>query len=193
MSAPPSLTASEKRRRTRGPAPLTVSRPTLLDHGSDAEFRKLVHGLLAFSSRLESVRAGFARLIGLTPIQYTILISIAHLEPNGDVSVNMLADHLQLSGAFITIETGKLLKQGLLTKQPDRADRRRVSLRTTAQASRLLGSLAPTQVAVNDVLFEFLDGPMFRQIVASLDKMAASGERALSLLNYVFENQERVQ
>src|ERR1043166_1533407 len=99
-------------RKPRKPAPLTVSRPELLDRGSDAEFRKFVHGLLAFASRLETVRAGFARLVGLTPIQYTILISVAHLEAAGDVSVNMLADHLQLSGAFITIETGKLLRQG---------------------------------------------------------------------------------
>jgi DNA-binding MarR family transcriptional regulator len=179
-------------RRARKPAPLTVSRPELLDRGSDAEFRKFVHGLLAFASRLESVRAGFARLVGLTPIQYTVLISVAHLETSGDVSVNMLADHLQLSGAFITIETGKLLKQGLLTKDPDPADRRRVSLRTTAKARSLLGSLAPTQVAVNDLLFEFIDGPMFRQLTGLLDSMGACGERALALLNYVLENQERV-
>lgn len=176
----------------RKAAPLTASRPALLDRGSDSEFRKLVHGLLAFASRLETVRAGFARLVGLSPIQYTILISVAHLETGGDVSVNMLADHLKLSGAFITIETGKLLKQGLLTKNPDRTDRRRVSLRSTAQARRLLASLAPTQVAVNDVLFEFLDGPMFRQIVPLLGKMGACGERALALLNYAVEDQERV-
>jgi DNA-binding MarR family transcriptional regulator len=164
----------------------------LLDRGSDAEFRKLVHGLLAFANRLETVRAGFARLVGLTPIQYTILISVAHLETAGDVSVNMLADHLQLSGAFVTIETGKLLNQGLLTKDPDPADRRRVSLRTTAKARGLLASLAPTQVAVNDLLFEFIDAATFRQLIALLDDMGACGERALALLNYVLENQERV-
>src|SRR5690242_18239293 len=106
------LPGLRKRRAPMRPAaPLTVSRPELLPGGTDAEFRVLVHGLLAFSSRLESVRAGLARCIGLTPIQYTILISVAHLETSGGVSVKQLAGHLQLSGAFITIETGKLLKQ----------------------------------------------------------------------------------
>ncbi len=175
--------------RKPNPVGLTVSRPEVLPGGSDAEFRTLVHGMLAFAGRLESVRAGFARLVGLSPIQYTVLISIAHLENNGDVSVNMLADHLQLSGAFVTIETGKLLKKGLLTKQQHRRDRRRVSLKSTAKARRLLRSLSPTQVAVNDVLFEFLDAPRFRQLLGLVDPMTSCGDRALALLNYLSEKQ----
>lgn len=173
----------------RPAAPLTVSRPELLPGGSDAEFRALVHGLLAFSSRLESIRAGLARYIGLTPIQYTILISIAHLETSGGVSVNQLAEHLQLSGAFITIETGKLLKQALLTKEPDPADRRRVSLNTTPKARRLLASLAPTQVAVNDLLFEFLDASSFRRLRTMADSMNSCANRALSRLSYLSESE----
>ena len=170
-------------------APLTVSRPELLTGGSDSDFRALVHGLLAFSSRLESIRAGLARSIGLTPIQYTILISVAHLEASGGVSVNQLAAHLQLSGAFITIETGKLLKLTLLTKEPDPGDRRRVSLNTTPKARRLLASLAPTQVAVNDLLFEFLDAASFRRLRTMADSMNACANRALSRLAYLWESE----
>lgn len=184
------LPRSRKRSAQERPAPpLTVSRPELLPGGSDAEFRALVHGLLAFSSRLESIRAGLGRSIGLTPIQYTILISVAHLETSGGVSVNQLAAHLQLSGAFITIETGKLLKRSLLTKEPDPADRRRVSLNTTAKARRLLASLAPTQVAVNDLLFEFLDASMFRRMGGMVDSMNACANRALSRLAYLWESE----
>jgi DNA-binding MarR family transcriptional regulator len=164
--------------------PATVSRPELLNNGSDADFRRLVHGLLAFAARLESVRAGFARLVDLTPIQYSVLISVSHLGTQGDVNVNALADHLQLSGAFVTIETGKLLKQGLLTKQQDRSDRRRVRLKTTPKARRLLRDMAATQVAVNDVLFDFLDAPAFRQLLTLLERMNACGDRAVALLNY---------
>ncbi len=173
--------------------PLTVSRSALLSGDSDSEFRTLVHGMLAFASQLESVRAGFARLVGLTPIQYTILISVSDLESAGDVSVNMLADHLQLSGAFITIETGKLLKQGLLNKKQDRSDRRRVSLKTTPTARRLLGSLASTQVPVNDVLFEFLDASAFRQLLGTIERMTSCGDRALALLYYLSEQRRAVR
>ena len=187
MSAQTIPRARKSHKPERPAAPVTVSRPELLAGGSDAEFRALVHGLLAFSSRLESVRSGLARCVGLTPIQYTVLISVAHLEASGGVSVNQLAAHLQLSGAFITIETGKLLKRKLLTKQPDLADRRRVSLNTTLQALHLLASLAPTQVAVNDLLFEFLDAPSFRRLRAMIDSMNSCANRALSRLSHLSE------
>lgn len=181
-----------KTRTNRAAAPLTVSREELLRDGSDGEFREMLHGLLAFCSRLESVRGGLARAVGLTPIQYTILISVAHLETAGGVNVNQLATHLQLSGAFITIETGKLLSLGLLTKEPDRADRRRVSLKTTEKGRQLLESLAPMQVAVNDVLFEFLDAAGFRRLRGMVEEMTACGDRALALMSYLSQERERL-
>jgi DNA-binding MarR family transcriptional regulator len=165
--------------------PLTVTRPELLINGSDRDFRALVHGMLAFSARLEAVRAGFAGVIGLTGIQYTILISVRHLQHVGPVSVSMIAAHLHISGAFVTIETGKLLKLGLLTKQPDPKDRRRVSLSITKKGAGLLHRLARTQAQVNDVLFDFLDAAQFRQFRTLVDRMTECGDQAVALLEYL--------
>jgi hypothetical protein len=67
-----------------------------------------------------------------------------------------------------------------------------VRLKTTAQGRGLLHSLAPTQVAVNDVLFEFLDAPGFRQLLGMVDGMTSCGNRALMLLNYLSEAREQV-
>lgn len=144
-----------------------------------------MHGMLAFSARLEAVRSGFASLVGLTGIQYTILISVRHLLDQGEVSVNMIAEHLDVSGAFVTIETGKLLKMGLLTKRPDQQDRRRVCLSITKKGRNLLDRLAPTQVQVNDVLFSFMDAWGFRQMRAMVDRMTECGDRAVDLLDYL--------
>ncbi len=165
--------------------PLTVSRPELLADGSDRDFRALVHGMLAFSARLEAVRSGFAAILGLTGIQYTILISVSHLERAGDVSVSMVAAHLHISGAFVTIETGKLLKLGLLAKLPDPKDRRRVCLSITKKGADLLCRLAPLQAQVNDLLFEFLDAQQFRQFRALVDRMTECGDRSVKLLGYL--------
>src|SRR5215469_16582809 len=104
-------------RKLEARPPLTVSLSDLVSAGSDNEFRSLVHGLLAMGARLEAVRSGFGALIGLSGIQYTILISVGHLEIDSNVSVTRIARHLRLSGAFVTVETGKLIKLGLLTKQ----------------------------------------------------------------------------
>jgi DNA-binding MarR family transcriptional regulator len=183
-STAPAKPRAASRESSRMP-PLTVSRQELLVNGSDRDFRALVHGMLAFSARLEAVRSGFAGIIGLTGIQYTILISVSHLERTGDVSVSMIAAHLHISGAFVTIETGKLLKLGLLTKRPDPRDRRRVCLSIAKKGADLLSRLAPTQAQVNDVLFEFLDAAQFRQFRGLVDPMTECGDQAVALLEYL--------
>jgi DNA-binding MarR family transcriptional regulator len=177
--------SSPRARRKTGVKRLTVSRPELLVNGSDAEFRTVVHGMLAFAARLEGVRNGFAAHLGLTGIQYTILISISHLQSDGEVTVGAVADHLHLSGAFVTIETGKLLRLGLITKVQDLKDRRRVCLRVTSSGGGLLSELAPVQIPVNDVLFAFLSAEQVRASHMMIDRIIECGDHALSLLDYL--------
>ena len=167
------------------PMPLTASRPELLVDGSDQEFRAVVHGLLAFSARIEAVRSGFAKIVGLTGIQYTILISVRHLGRNGEVSVSEVAEHLHVSGAFVTIECGKLVKLDLLTKRQDAKDRRKVCLSVTAKGAELLRRLAPTQARVNDVLFGFLDQTRLRDFHKMVDQMSTCGDQAIALLRFL--------
>src|SRR5438034_1002329 len=111
-AAPAPNGRARSRTRSRGAPgqfPLTTSRAELLVGGRDKEFRHLVHSLFGFASHHERVRSGHAKLIGLAGIEYTVLISIAHLSQDGDVNVKTVADHLYLSGAFITAITGRLL------------------------------------------------------------------------------------
>jgi len=171
--------------------PLTVSRPELLANGSDGQFRALVHGMLAFAARLEGVRSRFAALLGLTGIQYTILISISHLQGAEEVTVGAVAHHLHLSGAFVTIETGKLLRLGLITKVQDLKDRRRVCLRVAQRGRELLSELAPIQVQVNDVLFDFVNAEQFRAMAVMMDRVVECGNRAISMLEYLSEDVAR--
>lgn len=177
--------ASDTIKGRRQRAPLTISRPELLVNGSDTEFRRLVHNLFAFGSRHEAMRAGHGARIGLTGIEYTFLISIRHLEDAGDVSVKLLADHLHLSGPFATTMVGKLITRGLVTKEVDPADRRRVCLKVTPRGYDLLSQLAPTQRQVNDVQFGCLTRNEFHTLNELLEKLIASGDEALALQSYV--------
>lgn len=162
--------------------PLTVSRPEVLRDGSDRQFRKLVHAMFAFLSRHEAVRTGHAARIGLAGVEYTILISIGHLHAEeGSVTVNRLAAHLYLSGPFVTSVTNKLMKLGLVSKEPDTEDRRRVQLAVTAQGWKLLASLAPTQRQVNDVQFDPLSSEDFDTLLSVMEKLIESSERAIKL------------
>ena len=176
---------AESRPRAGRDVPRTVTRRELLVAESDDEFRHLVHGLLAFSERLMAVRQGFGQAIGLSGVEYTVLVSLAHLLERGRVSVNAIAAHLHLSGAFVTIVTNQLAQKGLIKKARDTADRRRAVLTTTARGQRLLAELAPLQQQVNDALFEPLTKERFRELAALVDPLVDAADRALALLEYL--------
>src|SRR5258708_26079686 len=108
--------AKKAARASQRGLPLTTSRPELLSHGRDRQFRHLVHALFGFAAHHERIRSGHARVIGLAGIEYTVLISIAHLSQDGDVNVKTVAEHLYFSGAFITAVVKRLLKLGLIDK-----------------------------------------------------------------------------
>ncbi len=164
--------------------PLTVSRRDLLTDGADGEFRQLVHRLLAFSARLETCRSGFGALLDLTGVQYTALISIAHLEGEDGVGVKTVADHLGLSGSFLTIVTGQLAKRGLVEKSTNPQDRRRVHLRVTDKGRELLEGLAPIQRDVNDLLFQPLDAKRFRALNEIFADLIQAADEATALIGY---------
>jgi DNA-binding MarR family transcriptional regulator len=155
-------------------------------NGSDREFRRLVHNLFGFLARHEAVRSGHAARIGLVGIEYTVLISIRHLSADGDnVSVNRVAEHLHLSGAFVTTVTNKLLRRGLIHKSADPDDRRRVRLEVSSKGDALLAELAPVQRQVNDVQFGCLSASEFRQLLDLTERLIESSERAVLLQAYL--------
>lgn len=167
---------------------LTVSKPTLLTDGSDDAFRGLLHDMFSVAARLEQIRGRFGAFIGLTGPQYTILAAIRQFGAGGGVGVSRLAERLHLSGAFVTIETNKLAKLGLITKTPNALDLRRVDLALTARGSDALAALAPLQREVNDTLFEPLSAPSFAALCATMRALAESGTRAAALADYLMDD-----
>jgi len=170
--------------KAKSALPLTVSRPELLNDDTDRDFRKLVHNIFAFMARHEAIRDGHARHIGLAGIEYTILISIGHLAQGGDVNVKTVADHLHMSGAFITTVTSKLQTMGLVEKTQDAVDRRRISLVTTEKGKSLLRRLAPYQREINDVEFGSLSREEFQFLSKIFDDLIVSGDEAVALQRY---------
>jgi DNA-binding MarR family transcriptional regulator len=176
---------AESKTRVERDAPRTVTRRELLVGESDETFRHLVHGLLAFSERLMAVMHGFGEVLGLRGAEYTVLVSIAHLQARAQVNVNTIAEHLHLSGAFVTTVTNQLVARGLMRKGRDTVDKRRVVLTTTPRGQQLLTRLAPIQQPVNDALFEPLSREQFRELAERIDALVAAGDRALALLEYL--------
>ena len=165
-------------RARKKPVPLTVSRPALLAEGSDAQFRQLIHDLIAYGHRLDACRDAFAAIVGVSGAQYEILMLVSRAD---GLSVGEVAARLHRSGAFITLEANRLVERGILRKSSDPDDGRRVLLSTTPKGLGLVERLAPYQRSINDVLFECLDARRFAQLRALARDLVACGDRAAAI------------
>jgi DNA-binding MarR family transcriptional regulator len=175
------------RRRIPPQPPPTVSRAALLSRGSDAEFRGLIHDLIAYGHKLDACRDAFAAIAGISGAQYEILMLVSRAD---GLPVGEVAARLHRSGAFITIEANKLAERGILDKASDPADGRRVLLKMNSKSVHLLERLAPYQRRINDVLFEFVDAKRFRELRALAGELVARGDRAVAMLELLLHEAE---
>jgi DNA-binding MarR family transcriptional regulator len=165
-------------------APLTISRPELLEGGSDRKFRELINKLFALFTTTTSIRDGYANFLGVHGPQYMILMSIRYIE-DGPVYVSTIAEHTRLSASFVTVETNKLQAMGLLRKIRGAADRRTVRVSLTDRGNDLLDSIAEMRCQVNNVQFGCLTAEEFQLLVPLVQRLLESGERALALLEFL--------
>jgi DNA-binding MarR family transcriptional regulator len=174
-------------RARKSKPPPTVSRAALLVAGSDAEFRGLIHDLIAYGHKLDACRDAFAAIAGISGAQYEILMLVSRAD---GLSIGEVAARLHRSGAFITIEANKLVASGILEKAADPADGRKVLLKMNLKSQQLLERLAPYQRRINDVLFEFLDAKRFRQLRALAAELVGAGDRAVAMLELLLHEAE---
>jgi MarR family transcriptional regulator, organic hydroperoxide resistance regulator len=135
------------------PLALSTSLKSLLKDGSDKDFRRLIYNLLSLSNVMVHNRQHFAAYIGLTDQQYVIM-TILYETPGATVS--HIANQIHVSSQFITLETGKLIKKGLIDKRPNEIDRRSVSLTLTEKGQTLLREVWPLRLRTNDLTFQSL-------------------------------------
>src|SRR5437660_1757106 len=131
-------TASVSLERDAPALPLSISRPEILVGGSDREFRRLIHRMLIGWTRLDAIRDAIAARIGVSGTQYTMLMSVLHLQGDGGVSIGALADYLKVTGPHVTGVIGKLAALGLVRKTVNPKDRRGVLVRLTPSGRRRL-------------------------------------------------------
>jgi MarR family transcriptional regulator, organic hydroperoxide resistance regulator len=163
-------------------SPLTTSRAPLLDHGSDGRFRGLIHDLFTVASRMELVREHLGRRIGVSGPQYSVLMAIAHLQGARGTSVGTVAQALHVSSAFITAETGKLARLGLVLKRTNPADRRGVLLSLATAGCSKIEHLSAEVRAVNDRVFGLLDAKSFAALCAAAGKLVEGSNGAVEYI-----------
>lgn len=181
----------ERETQVNYPKLLTISRQDLLVDGSDATARNVIHRLHALGRVMEQVASGFGDLNGISGVQHQILTAVQRLQGTVGVPVVEVADYIRRSGAFVTLESTKLVGAGFLEKLSDSADGRRVLLRITQEGHRTLVELAPTQRQINDLLFEALDKKKFEQLSLLLDDLLPSADHAAGMLELLGKDRKR--
>ena len=121
--------------------------------------------------------------LGLTGPQYSIIMAVAELQGQSGVSVGRVGEYLHVTGTFVTMESGKLIKKDFLEKRPDLQDRRVSLLSLAPKGIEALQSLFPELQQINDVFFELDSRAEFERLCKSLEKLVGNAQRALALVN----------
>jgi MarR family transcriptional regulator, organic hydroperoxide resistance regulator len=162
--------------------PATVSRPALLERGSDERFRRLVYDLLTISSRMAMVREHLGGRMGISAPQYSLLMAVGQCQGKNGVGVTAIARVLHVSSAFVATESGKLVQAGLLAKRANPKDRRGVLLSLTRAGRALIERNSDEIRAFNDMFFGALTPAMFAAASAATTALVRGSARALAHL-----------
>jgi DNA-binding MarR family transcriptional regulator len=163
--------------------PLSVTRPEILIDGSDREFRRLIHRMLIGQARLAVVRESIAERIGVTGTQYTMLMSVLHLQGTAGVSITALADYLEVTGPHVTGIVGKLVAGGFVRKAVNPKDRRGVLVRLTPAGRKKLLQAFAFISAVNDRLFEGVGREEYRAVAGFNAKFIRNTQATLDWID----------
>ena len=147
---------SEAKAFTLGP---TVSLQPLLEkgHQPDGTFRQLLYDIHVVAGLLESAREYLAGRLGVSSSQYNIIMVVARQGAENGVSVSDVATRLGVTGAFVTNEVKKLVKDGFIHKKPNYNDRRSVLLSLTPDGYERVAFLALCRKQIFSTWPELLD------------------------------------
>jgi DNA-binding MarR family transcriptional regulator len=129
------------------------SRETEAEPAIDADIRELTALMYAAMGRFQVIRRRLASLIGLTPAQFAVIMSLHRLGTRNGASIRELADSIHVAAANVTVTVKALEKAGWVLKRPDPDDNRAVLVELTKFARARLDRFFVTIHPVNDVWF----------------------------------------
>lgn len=112
-----------------------MPRITKTEYETLAAFRYAIRQFLRFSEEA-------AQSAGLTPQQHQALLAIKAAQ--NKLTIKELAERMQIRHHSAVGLVDRLMAQGLLKREPSRADRRQVYVTLSPQGSRLLERLSST-------------------------------------------------
>jgi len=156
--------------------PLTISLDTFVKNGSDREFRQLMFELMGLHNQMQRHSDQFARYIGTNNAQFHMIMIMAETP---DLTVSQIAQIMNVTSQFVTIEVGRLIRKGIVGKQPNPSDRRSSFLNLTPKGKNLVRELAPVLRRANNLHFRSLTEERARILTEMLHAIVEDGRRVI--------------
>jgi MarR family transcriptional regulator, organic hydroperoxide resistance regulator len=171
--------------RARFVSPVTTSRKDLLKGGSDDWMRDAIYRLVQALSRLIACREAFGRQLGLTGSQFTVLIGVAYRQGDDGIAIAPLAQHVGLAATHVTTEVGRLMRKGLLSKRPNKQDKRSVLITLSTKGEQAVRDVAPVVSTINDLLFKGIDRSQLEAVSGFASQLLQNSEYALAEIRVI--------
>jgi DNA-binding MarR family transcriptional regulator len=111
---------------------------------------------------LEEIRQVWASALGISHAQWMILMALSKLDKDDGVAVNIVAKLLHVESSFVTTQSKKLEKKGLLRRKRSSNDARIVAMSLSDKTYKHLSSLTLQQAALDEFIFmDFNDEELF--------------------------------
>jgi MarR family transcriptional regulator, organic hydroperoxide resistance regulator len=130
--------------------------------------------IAAINVHLQEMRNFWARAIGVSGPQWTILTAISELDKGEGVPVNVVSKMLHVDSSFVTTQSKLLEKKGFVRRKTSGGDARVVQMSLTDKSCKHIAGLASQQEELNNFIFgEFSD----RELSEFNGKLAAVKSR----------------
>jgi DNA-binding MarR family transcriptional regulator len=156
--------------------PLTISLETFVKNGSDRKFRQLIFELMGLSNQMKRHIDQFARYIGRNNAQFHLMTIMAEMP---DITVSQIAQLMNVTSQFVTIEIGQLIRDDIVWKRPDESDRRSSFLNLTSKGKNLIRELAPLLRRANNLHFRSLTEERAKILTETIHTLVVDGGRVL--------------
>jgi MarR family transcriptional regulator, organic hydroperoxide resistance regulator len=139
-------------------------------------------GLACMNVSMREIDGAWAKSLGITGPQWTILQAVKMLDHDSGVSVKAVADALQVHASFVTTQSKLLEKRGLLHRKTSTTDGRLVHMSLTDKAYKSLAKLADRIRALDDFIFADLNGRQLEELAELLATMRTRLKKAIAKL-----------
>ena len=129
----------------------------------------IVETIIYLYTESRRLTKGMAREVGLTGPQLTV---IKLLESFGDISLSSLSERIRAQNSTVTGIIDRMEREGLVTRERSKEDRRVVHIRLTPKGHTLAGEIPVEPMEIFKGALESLSAQEVRDLMRILSKLA---------------------